>query len=127
MQNEKLIGRTRLLWSDHDGTPFNQRRLAPGQPDSELRFEFEEIELPKRRFQVRDNGKGLVTFSFSQDEMIIRLRQAENGHTQLIWIQDETANLYTAETFSDLAKQHPEITEKGLFVLFKRLGITMSK
>ena len=93
--------------------------------NDDVRFSFEENTDAERSFELRDNGDGAVNFSFTHGELFVRLRQGENGKTQLIWINQDQANVYVGETFTQFIQKNPQVTKHALFPLFDRLGIEM--
>lgn len=111
--------RRRVSFSDSElgGTAF----LA----DEDVKFAFEEKNGDERVFEFRDNGEGGINFTFTFDQLFVRLRQSNKGKTQLIWIDNDKANVYVGDSFSNFIESNRAIAEQLLFPLFDRLGVKM--
>lgn len=93
--------------------------------EDEVELSFEEKTLQRRRFEFRDHGNGEINFRFEHGDLFIRLRQDQDGNTQLIWIEDDQAKAYVGKTFQDFIENNTQVAERVLFPLFTRLGIKM--
>ena len=110
---------------DRRSLRFSSRELSGAAvvTNDNLRFEFTENNGDERNFKISDNGEGQIKFEFSFDNLFIRLVQSDTGKTQLIYIDNDQADVYVGDTFFEFMKLNPRVSEELLFPLLKRLGV----